>query len=127
MCCGWAKGTDDFRKAVLDDLKNETMKHVSEAEASEMREPRWERAVVDMLSRVGHKESELASSPKGISWKVAIARLLRERYLVPNQWIAERLKMGQVSTVQSLVSRHRTNEDQSDEYWKKVKNHETLG
>jgi hypothetical protein len=58
---------------------------------------------------------------------VAIARHLRERYLVPNQWIAGRLEMGQVSTVQSLVSRHRTNEDQSDEYWKKVKNHETLG
>jgi len=127
MCRGWAKGTDDFRKAVLDDLKDEKVKHISEAEASEMREPRWERAVVDMLSLVGHNESELASSAKGIFWKVAIARLLRERYLVPNQWIAERLKMGQVSTVQSLVSRHRTNRDQSDEYWKKVNNHETLG
>ncbi|HAV12010.1 MAG TPA: transposase [Opitutae bacterium] len=127
MCRGWAKGTDDFRKGVLDNLKDETVQRVSEAEASEMREPRWERAVMDMLSLVGHKDAELASSPKGIYWKVAIARLLRERYLVPNRWIAERLKMGQVSTVQSLVSRHRTHSDQSDEAWESVQNHETLG
>jgi len=127
MCSGWAKGTDDFRKSVLEDLKDDQLSRVVEAEASEMREPRWERAVVDMLSRLGRKEAELASSPKGVIWKVAVARLLRERYLVPNRWIAERLSMGRVSTVQSLVSRHRTNKDQSDESWEKLQNHETLG
>jgi REP element-mobilizing transposase RayT len=51
---------------------------------------------------------------------------LRERYLAPNRWIAERLHMGAVSTVQSLISRHRENGGGSDSNWRKVKNHETL-
>ena len=127
MCRGWAKGSDGFRKAVLDDLKDETVRRVAEAEAAEMREPRWERATEAMLSELGRKEEDLANSPKGIAWKVAIARLLRERYLAPNRWIAERLNMGQVSTVQSLVSRHRTGRVQPDGSWRKLKNHETLG
>ncbi len=127
MCRGWIKGTKDFRKAVLDDLKNETAQRVTEAEAAEMREPRWERATVDLLARLGRSEADLTAAPKGALWKVAAARLLRERYLAPNRWIAERLRMGQVSTVQSLVSRHRTQTKSKDEYWKALQNHETLG
>jgi hypothetical protein len=50
MCSSWAKGTDDFRKSVLEYLKDDQLSRVVEAEASEMREPRWEQAVVDMLS-----------------------------------------------------------------------------
>jgi hypothetical protein len=38
-----------------------------------------------------HDGAELARSPKGNSWKVAIARLLRKLNLTPNRWIAERL------------------------------------
>jgi len=56
-----------------------------------MREPRWERAVADMLRLLGRGDEELANSPKGAPWKVAMARLLRERYLAPNAWVAERL------------------------------------
>jgi REP element-mobilizing transposase RayT len=108
MCRGWIKGSKDFRKAVLDDLKDETSRIVTEAEAAEMREPRWERATVELLKLLDRSESDLVNAAKGADWKVALARLLRERYLVPNRWIAERLRMGRVSTVQSLVSRHRT-------------------
>jgi hypothetical protein len=39
MCHGWIKGTKEFRKAVLEDLKDETIARVSESEAAEMREP----------------------------------------------------------------------------------------
>jgi len=127
MCRGWIKGTKEFRQAVLDDLKDETVQGVTEAEAAEMREPRWERAALAMLSKLGRKESELAGSRKGAAWKVAVARQLRERYLAPHRWIAERLCMGRTSTVQSLVSRHRSKGDNSDEIWKQLQNHETLG
>ena len=130
MCRGWVKGTKDFRKAVLADLKDETARRVTESEAAEIREPRWERAVVDLLRLLGRGEEELANSPKGAPcapWKVAMARLLRERYLTPNAWIAERLQMGRVSTVQSAVSRHRTGSVKTDKDWKKLQKHETLG
>ena len=127
MCRGWIKGSTDFRKAVLDDLRDTTSRMVTEAEAAEMREPRWERATVQLLEILGRSESDLVNTAKGADWKVALARLLRERYFTPNRWIAERLSMGRVSTVQSLVSRHRTNSESEDAYWRKLKNHETLG
>lgn len=127
MCRGWIKGTRAFRKAVLEDLKDEPTRIVTEAEAAELREPRWDRAVVELMSSLGRNEEDLLHSPKGADWKVALARVMRERYLAPNRWIAERLHMGRVSTVQSLVSRHRTNKGESNPVWRKLKNHETLG
>jgi len=84
MCHGWVKGTKDFRKAVLADMKSDVERLVTESEAAQMREPRWERAVADLLKRLDRTEAELASGPKGAPWKVAMARLLRERYLTPN-------------------------------------------
>ncbi|MEM7790419.1 MAG: transposase [Verrucomicrobiota bacterium] len=127
MCKGWLKGTDEFRQAVLDDLSDKAALRVSESEAAEMRESRWERATIDLLARAGRSEDELLRSPKGAPWKVAVARLLRERYLAPNRWIAQRLSMGRVSTVQSLVSRHRTGSGKKETIWKELQNHETLG
>mgnify|MGYP000503395303 CR=1 FL=1 len=127
MSRGWIKGTKEFRKAVLDDLKDEVSVRVSEAEAAEMREPRWERATANLLALLEVSDAQLRSDRKGAPWKVAVARLLRERYLAPNRWIAERLHMGRVSTVQGAVSRFRTNGGPSEKYWRKLRKHETLG
>jgi len=127
MCRGWAKGTKAFRAAVLDELNDETLLRVVEAEAAEMREPRWERAMTNMLALLGRSEADLQSSPKGAPWKIAMARVLRERYLAPNTWIAERLRMGRVSTVQSAVSRFRTLGGAAEQFWVILQKHETLG
>jgi hypothetical protein len=127
MCSGWAKGADDFRKSVLEDVKDRVASRVSESEASEMRESRWERATAELLRLLGRSDAEIKQSAKGAVWKVAIARMLRERYLVPNAWIAQRLQMGQTSTVQSAVSRHRTAIKQNEENWRLLQKHETLG
>jgi len=127
MCRGWIKGGKEFREAVLADLKDQVSVRVSEAEAAEIREPRWRRATADLLSFMGKTEADLRSSAKSAAWKVAMARLLRERYLAPNRWIAEHLHMGRVSTVQSAVSRFRTNGGPAEKFWEKLKKHETLG
>jgi len=52
-------------------------------------------------------EAAVAQDRKGADWKVALARLLRERHLAANSWIAERLKMGKPGTVSQYVNRHR--------------------
>lgn len=127
MSKGWVKGTKEFRKALLDDLENEVCLRVSEAEASEIREPRWDRATEELLKLIGRTDADLESSKKGADWKIAIARMLRERYLAPNAWIAQRLRMGQVSSVQSAISRFRTKGGAAQNYWKKLQKHETLG
>ena len=82
MSSGWAKGTQAFKKAVLDDLKDENLKNIVESEAAEMREPRWERVLADSLLRLNKKEADLAHSPKAALWKLAIARCLREQHLL---------------------------------------------
>jgi hypothetical protein len=107
MSSGWAKGTQEFKKAVLDDLKDDDLKKIIESEAAEMREPRWERVVTASLKRLNKQEADLVQSPKAALWKLAIARCLREQHLVPYRWIAKRLHMGQVSSLSSAVSRTR--------------------
>ena len=107
MCRGWAKGSKEFRKAVLADHQDALERQIVESDAAEMREPLWERNLAAGLSALGRKESELQTSKKSADWKVALARYLRERLLVPNAWLAERLHMGRAESVSSRVSRHR--------------------
>lgn len=71
MSKGWIKGTKEFPQAVLADLTEEAMQRVSEAEAAEMREPRWEKATAELLQRMGRSEAELATTAKGVARKVS--------------------------------------------------------
>lgn len=126
MCRGWAKGTKDFKKAILGDTKVGIDQKVVESEAWEIREPRWERGLSKILKALGRSEEDLVTSRKGAEWKVATARLLRERYLAPHRWLAERLRMGGAGSVQSLVSRHRRTTKDSDDDWKKLRTYDFL-
>ena len=124
MCRGWAKGTREFKEALLKDEGDGTERVIVEAEASEMREPRWERALSDALACLGRSEDELSAGKKGEAWKVAVARHLRERCLAPHRWIAENMGMGSPSYVQSLVSRHRRGA--SERNWEMLQTHGKL-
>ncbi len=123
MSRGWAKGSKAFKKAVIEDLGDERVQQVVEAEASEMREPRWEKGLAKALTRLQKGEKDLVAERKGADWKVALARHLRERYLAPHKWIADRLAMGAPSSVQCLVSRHRKLKPRKDGFWQRI-NHE---
>ena len=125
MSQGWAKGGKDFKKAVLEDLRDEQVQQVVESEASEMREVRWEEGLVRALHCLGKSERDLGLGRKSEPWKVSVARYLRERYLAPHRWIAERLQMGAASSVQSVVSRYRRS-DIDKENWGKLINHGNL-
>ena len=57
----------------------------------------------------------------GEAWKVDLARYLREAYLAPYRWIAEHLRMGAPSYVQSLVSRQRRGKESRE--WRILKEH----
>jgi len=89
-----------------------------------MAEPRWERALQKALKCLGRTEFDLEMDRKGSPWKVALARQLRERYLVPNLWLSVRLKMGTANSMSSLISRHKLAKNNSDQSWIKLKNQE---
>ena len=127
MTCGWAKGSKDFKKAILEDIKDKKLLAVKEHEAKELREIVWERSVQAGLSVLEKTWDDVSASRKGAVWKIALACYLRERYLVPHSWIADHLNMGKPSSVQSWVSRYRKNVSEEAEInWIKLKNHETL-
>ncbi len=126
MCSGWAKGSEAFKKSVLTDQKDALSRKAVEAEASETREPRWERGLSKALELLDRRESDLLDSRKGAEWKVATARWLRERYLAPHRWIAARLNMGGAGSVQTLVSRHRRESMNQNSSWEILNSYEIL-
>jgi REP element-mobilizing transposase RayT len=115
-----------LKKAVLADQKDTALRKAVEAEASEIREPRWEAGFSRALELLDRSESNLSDSPKGAEWKVATARWLRERYLAPHRWIAARLNMGGVGSVQTLVSRHRRESENQSSSWEVLNSYEIL-
>ncbi len=109
---------------MLEDLQDEQVSRVVEAEASGMREPRWERVLREALGVLGRDLAALKVCRKGEAWKVDLARYLREFYLTPYRWIAEHLSMGAPSYVQGLVSRQRHGKPSKE--WKILKKHGKL-
>lgn len=127
MTRGWAKGSKEFKKAVLEDIKDKKLLAVKEYEAAELREIAWEHSLQAGLNVLGKSWDNVAASRKGVDWKIALARYLRERHLVPHSWISDHLKMGKPSSVQSWVSRHRKDvSEETDVNWLKLKNHAKL-
>jgi len=46
------------------------------------------------LKTAGQSLADAESAPKGVGWKVAIARKLRTTVAAPDRWIATTLKMA---------------------------------
>lgn len=125
MSRGGVKESKDFKRSVLEDLKEGQMLKVVDSEASEMREPLWECAVARGLVALDREAAALSADKKGAGWKVDLARYLPENHLTPYRWIASSLHKGAPSYVQSLVSRQRKRK--ASEEWKILEKHENLG
>ena len=100
MSRGWAHGTKEFKKALIQDQK--VMRKVGktlEVETAEMRFLAWEEALQRCLRKLRHQPSECARTRKAAPWKVAIATHLKERSTVTNPWLAQRLHMGAADAV----------------------------
>jgi REP element-mobilizing transposase RayT len=126
MCEGWAKGAKDFKRAVLEDAGDINLKQIVESDTKEMREPYWEGLLASGLSVLNKTAFDLKSDRKGAPWKVALARYLRESYLIPNAWLAESLDMGRPNSLSSQISRQRKFNDSDNPFWVKLNNQENV-
>lgn len=126
MCKGWAKGSQSFKKAVLEDYDDAKLKQLVESEAKEMREPYWERILNRSLKCIGKTAEDLAADRKGAMWKVTLARYLRESHLIPNAWLVESMHMGTPNSLSSQISRHRKTTKKQDPLWNLLKNQENV-
>lgn len=106
---GWCLGGASFRERVLGllekrDGKFSKAKEIEGAvrrnhDANEAR-----RVLVEAMSCLGLKEVELIQLKRSDSRKLAIARIIRRRTSVPNQWIVRELSLGHVSNVSRYCS-----------------------
>ncbi len=120
MTRGWAKGSEAFRKKVLENTPALLGGRIVEAEAAPLKAVKWERALVSALGKIGKTQEHLIHDPKGAEWKVALARHLRDTVMASSAWIAQRLSMGRTSSVQTWVSRHRHRPTSSCRVWSQL-------
>lgn len=71
----------------------------------QLNQDRCEQIVTEELARDNLTEADLSDSPKGVAWKVRIARRLRRETTVKNPWIARRLCMGHPNYVSNLLNK----------------------
>lgn len=105
-CRGWFLGSAKAKKDLTEDLA-ESLPSVDweGVDLKELNEARWERVVVEEMVRQKVTEADILSSPKGVEWKVRIAKRLRKETTAKNPWIAERLGMGHPNYVSNLVNK----------------------
>ncbi len=97
---GWAHGTKSFKKALIQEHKeSKAMRAAVEAETLEAREMIWEDAVQRCLRRLRQQNTDVVTTPKAASWKVAVATHLKATTTVSNPWLARRLHMGDPDAV----------------------------
>ena len=58
------------------------------------REGVWRETLEQLLRRLGHPATELATTGKSVDWKLAAAAGLKARTTVTNRWLAQNLRMG---------------------------------
>jgi REP element-mobilizing transposase RayT len=90
---GWAIGSPEFKRALLQDHEVATTVRAWESEGvREVRAARWSQALTQALARLPGKARR--TSTKSAAWKVAVAAHMKATTDVPNGWLAEQLGMG---------------------------------
>lgn len=114
MCRGWALGTKDFKKALLeeaesneDDVEAEFQKTIPRYDGKSLREAneiRWEMFLEKGLSALGKETPSIATDLKSAEWKVRLAALLKQKTSATNVWITRQLNMGTPDAVSRYVA-----------------------
>ncbi len=105
MSRGWALGTKEFKRAVVDaEKRRKADVFLGEKDYAEVRELLWEEQLEKCLRVLGKGVADAESDLKSADWKVAVAGLLKKRHLCANGWISARLNMGAASAVSRNVA-----------------------
>lgn len=111
---GWALGTKDFKKSLLERFgfgseedkkeRRKTRMHFEGEDLAEANLLWWEHCLERCIEATGSDLSAAPDDAKSAEWKVLIAAVLKSRTSAPNEWISERLKMGVPAGVSRSVS-----------------------
>jgi len=101
---GWYLGSEEFRRELIAAAQSRVGPNHYASRRQETQEQKAEGIVRDELKRIGWKEDDLRTNPKGSKAKVAIARRLRSETTMTLKHIALRLGMGSWTYVSNLLS-----------------------
>jgi len=107
MCRGWALGSKDFKKALLEEELKKDGYDGSEFEGrslSEANELIWEGLLLRGLAYFGKTSDDVVKEKKSSVWKSGIASVLKKKTSAPNTWITCRLNMGAPQAVSRYVT-----------------------
>lgn len=118
MCRGWAIGSQDFKKGLLNDeadrLKAEvaggeilgvTKEHYDGKDLREANELKWELYLERGLAELGKDATAIREDLKSAEWKVMLAAIMKRYTSATNVWITERLNMGISQAVSQNVGK----------------------
>jgi hypothetical protein len=100
---GWCWGGKDFRKGLLEQMREQTGPNHDGEELRESEEAWAEQMVRSELKNRRWTPSELAQRRKGDLQKLAIALRLRRQTTMTLNWIADRLNMGTAGSLANLL------------------------
>ena len=110
MCRGWALGSKDFKRKLLQSeglLKDGSFEQLrfEGKELKEANELIWENMLDRAVQALGKTKVEIARDKKSALWKVWIASELKRNTSEPSTWIAHRPNMGAPQLVGVYVNR----------------------
>ncbi len=95
MSKGWAHGSEEFKKALVEDRKLETAQRIIDGDAGrEAKERLWEDTLETCLKELKKGKRDIESAPKSAPWKIAVCAFLRQGFRCQSLWVSERLNMG---------------------------------
>ena len=105
MCYGWALGTKEFKKELVQDFSdNVEGDWVCGEEYSEIKDLYWDKLLQNCMNKLGKSPSDIKSDIKSALWKVMIAYYLKTRHGASNRWLSENLDMGTPAYVSQNIS-----------------------
>jgi hypothetical protein len=105
---GWCIGSQAFRKAVAEELKQPpTVARLENEQLKELNEERWEAVLAKALKVVKKSPADAKDARRSDPWKLAIASKMKRETSVSNKWLSERLHMGVARGVSSNCAIYR--------------------
>ena len=106
LSAGWAIGTSGWRKALSREHSHTRLApEWASDELDAFRRNLWQHELECGLADLGRTIGDAAATPKGVAWKIDLARRLRTVAAAPYRWIAETLNMGVPSSVCAYLAR----------------------
>ena len=104
---GWAIGTPGWRKALAQDHAHRAISPgIEAAQKRDLKEARWQDSLQALMTAAKRTNAEAISTPKGSTWKIQLAKKLRQSEGASIAWIAENLHMGRPGAVRTYLSQN---------------------